>query len=129
MPASLRAAAAALIVGILILAGQAANAPTRVVVQVLTPEGAKIASAVVLFHPDDSGKNGRDSRLDVWAKSNREGAATAELQPGFYDLVVMKGGFTAVTRKIVLEGKDPMVLVANLSFDPLVLCHLGDTFH
>src|SRR6185437_14374295 len=106
-----------------------ASARATVVVRVLSPEGAKIASAVVLFHPEDSGKNGRELRKDVWARSNYEGGATAERSPGFYDLVVMKGGFTAVTRKIVIEYKDPVVLVANLSFDPLVLCHLGDTFH
>lgn len=102
--------------------------PSEVVTAVLTPEGARIKGAMVLFHVDKAGEIPPSDRTDVTGTTGPDGLAGAKLRPGFYDVFVTGEGFSPQCRKIFVEAVKPMRLTFHLGADPLVMQRLGDVF-
>jgi Carboxypeptidase regulatory-like domain len=84
-------------------------------------EGAVIAKAFVLVHPDTS--VGR--KEDIVLQTDSLGEYSTVLPAGFYDVFVSAGGFSPSSRKVrIHEGKDT-VNDTILAVDPLELRERG----
>ncbi|HWG38308.1 MAG TPA: hypothetical protein VN690_11380 [Terriglobales bacterium] len=120
--------AAVLVAAAVALFSSAQTQVARTAIAVVDSGGAAIGGAVVLFHEDPSGQLTPKLRPDVLLRTNREGAVESELQPGFYDLIVMATAFSPHCQKIFIEKMKPIRITIRLVADPLVAKHLGDAF-
>lgn len=93
--------------------------------------GAPIPDAYILIHWDSSGSGvGLTSNIgvksDVVLKSGKDGAYSAQLPPGFYDVFVSAMAFGPACRKVrTVTGKATMYN-ARLEVDASVTAELGD---
>ena len=102
--------------------------------KVTDSEGGVIANAVIFVHWDSSGsatglKANKGIQGDQSFRTDKEGRYSAELPPGFYDLLITSPAFSPVCKKVWIANGPPIEYSAKLNADPLVIEALGDTFH
>jgi hypothetical protein len=96
--------------------------------QITDSEGAVIAGAHLLIHPDGSGRIPAAKSTDVQLETDRMGRFGVQLEPGFYDVCVMANAFTPQCRKVLVTNDGVVEYRAHLTVDPLVVNSLGDRF-
>jgi len=100
---------------------------------IVDSEGAAIRGARILIHWDQSGATvGLRSNVglekDLTVDTGSKGDFTAELPPGFYDVLVTANGFSPDCRKVRIKFGETTIYDAKLKADPLVTKELGDKF-
>jgi hypothetical protein len=94
-------------------------------------EGGVISGAYVLVHWDHCGSEvGLTSNVgiksDLRLQTDRNGAYSVNLPPGFYDVFVFATSFTPTCSKVRIRAEQGAVLSPKLNADPVVGRELGE---
>jgi hypothetical protein len=110
-----------------------AGAQTHLTGTVRDSAGGAISGVHIFIHWDPSGSEvGLTTNVgikqDLTVTTDANGSFSAELPPGFYDVLVSATAFSPDCRKIRLKARETVTYDAKLNVSPLVSQELGDIF-
>jgi hypothetical protein len=104
-----------------------AQSPVNLSGKVNDTVGAVIPRAFVVVHPDKEGLlPPSDTREAQMLSSDIDGAFTAEVKPGFYDVCVMSSSYIPECRKVNVKKEKDLKLRFVLRISPQVSDALAD---